>query len=114
PKSPSDKLSLGGGGTPAGVLRRRGSVARRRGRRPRVRDAVPRALRARAACDPTWRGGHVRRARRARGRSGRGAGGRVVLRPKPARALRAVPPRRRRRRARLVRITGRVVPGGPV
>ena len=47
------------------------------------RDAVSRALRARAAGGPARRGRHVRRARRARRRARRAARRRLVLRAEP-------------------------------
>ena len=55
-------------------------VVRRRRARPRVRDAVPRAVRARAAGGAARRGRDLRRARGARRRARRGARRRLVLR----------------------------------
>ena len=62
-----------------------------------------RRLRPRPTDDPARGGRHLRRARGARGRAGRRARGRQLLRTQPALAVRPLPPRRRRRRDRLLR-----------
>ena len=88
--------------TAVGLLRGRGRRLPRRGARPRRRASTATAQRALRA-DPARRGGHLRRARRARRTAAGGPRGRHVLRALRPGAVRAVPPRRRRRRDRELR-----------
>ena len=62
------------------------------------------AVARRPARGPARRGRQLRRARRDRGLPGRRPRGRLVLRPQPLHARRPVPPRRRRERARRLRL----------